>query len=330
MFLLNQNVPNYTIFFMVAGSKINNRFEWVDISKGIVILLMVIGHTNLPEFANRWIWSFHMPFFFFISGFLSGFSRPVIEFARHKTKQLIYPFVSYSLIVVVLWALAQRISPLDLLINVMQNGWGGIALWFVPVLYFSTIIVRLIPEKCLWISIVILILIASVLSSEKIELPWTLTSVPYASAMVAIGRVLKKWGKTIIEDNLNNSWTNVIICICGILGGLLISKYYRLDMACNQVKPVFQITIGALLGIVSMISFAIIISQLHLSIVKVFKWCGKNTYEIMALSQVIIILLNSYMEINPIFKYTIMACMIYMAVMIRQKISNKPLPKDPI
>ena len=47
------------------------RIEWVDISKGIAIILMIIGHSGIPHFLNNWIYSFHMPFFFFISGVLS-------------------------------------------------------------------------------------------------------------------------------------------------------------------------------------------------------------------------------------------------------------------
>ena len=32
--------------------------------------LMVMGHTGIPRIGNQWIYSFHMPLFFFISGFL--------------------------------------------------------------------------------------------------------------------------------------------------------------------------------------------------------------------------------------------------------------------
>lgn len=47
------------------------RFDWVDIAKGIAILLMILGHSSLPNMIQNWIYSFHMPFFFFISGVLN-------------------------------------------------------------------------------------------------------------------------------------------------------------------------------------------------------------------------------------------------------------------
>lgn len=54
--------------------KINNtRIEWVDIAKGIAIILMVIGH-EIPtgQMGYRFIFSFHMPLFLILSGFTSG------------------------------------------------------------------------------------------------------------------------------------------------------------------------------------------------------------------------------------------------------------------
>ena len=61
----------------------HKRIEWVDIAKGIAIILVVIGHVGssygseglyknsfLLNFTNRFVYSFHMAAFMFISGFL--------------------------------------------------------------------------------------------------------------------------------------------------------------------------------------------------------------------------------------------------------------------
>jgi fucose 4-O-acetylase-like acetyltransferase len=57
------------------------RLHWVDYAKGIGIFLVVVGHvlrglinssilqpSALLLFVDRWIYGFHMPLFFFISG----------------------------------------------------------------------------------------------------------------------------------------------------------------------------------------------------------------------------------------------------------------------
>ena len=46
------------------------RVDWIDLTKGIAIFLMVCGHIGLPGALSNWIWSFHMPLFFLMSGLL--------------------------------------------------------------------------------------------------------------------------------------------------------------------------------------------------------------------------------------------------------------------
>ena len=45
------------------------RIEWIDMAKGIGIILVIMGHISFrPESLNVWLCSFHMPLFFFLSG----------------------------------------------------------------------------------------------------------------------------------------------------------------------------------------------------------------------------------------------------------------------
>ena len=46
------------------------RYEHIDIARGVAILLVVLGHSCLTveNSLNRFILSFHMPLFFFLSG----------------------------------------------------------------------------------------------------------------------------------------------------------------------------------------------------------------------------------------------------------------------
>jgi fucose 4-O-acetylase-like acetyltransferase len=49
--------------------KSNDRIAWIDIAKGIGILLVIIGHMpSFPEWIRAWIFSFHMPLFFSFQG----------------------------------------------------------------------------------------------------------------------------------------------------------------------------------------------------------------------------------------------------------------------
>lgn len=57
----------------------SRHYDWADIAKGIAIILMVLGHSSLPAVIQNWIYSFHMPFFFFISGVLTKSVNSVTE-----------------------------------------------------------------------------------------------------------------------------------------------------------------------------------------------------------------------------------------------------------
>ena len=46
------------------------RKEFVDVARGLVIILMIIGHSNAPAEIIRGIYGFHMPFFFILSGYI--------------------------------------------------------------------------------------------------------------------------------------------------------------------------------------------------------------------------------------------------------------------
>lgn len=69
----------------------DNRFSTV---KAIGIVLMVIGHSGCPDYLHRLIYYFHMPLFFFCSGFF--YVKPITfndcaVAIRKKKKRLIFP-----------------------------------------------------------------------------------------------------------------------------------------------------------------------------------------------------------------------------------------------
>ena len=76
------------------------RDKTLDIAKGICIILMVIGHSGCPTYLNYFIYMFHMPCFFFISGWLLN-DRYITDLKTgliQKAKGSYYPFVKWTLI----------------------------------------------------------------------------------------------------------------------------------------------------------------------------------------------------------------------------------------
>lgn len=131
----------------------NEYQKWVDISKGVGIVLVVLGHSgNLS--LHHFIYWFHMPLFFLISGYLF---TPSLNFSQLLTRlnklfrRLLLPYFSYLAIITLLRYFLKFIEgSLDFnwlthdLLNVIIGGraiggWYG-PFWFVTTLFFTYII----------------------------------------------------------------------------------------------------------------------------------------------------------------------------------------------
>lgn len=72
--------------------KDSSRNQIIDIAKGIGILLVVYGHCGLP-FSGSLILYFHMPLFFFLSGWTFKENDTVKDFIIKRIRRLYLPFV---------------------------------------------------------------------------------------------------------------------------------------------------------------------------------------------------------------------------------------------
>jgi fucose 4-O-acetylase-like acetyltransferase len=87
------------------------RVGWVDHAKGIGIFLVVLGHvlgglqdasilhhSVWDEFVVRFIYSFHMPLFFFIAGLFvqRSANKPISRFFLDKLSVIVYPYFVWS------------------------------------------------------------------------------------------------------------------------------------------------------------------------------------------------------------------------------------------
>lgn len=78
-----------------GGAKGKERNEYVDLLKGFGILTVVAGHCGFPLLL--WVnpYAFHMPLFFFISGFFLNMSRTNYDFLKNKVERLLFPYYKY-------------------------------------------------------------------------------------------------------------------------------------------------------------------------------------------------------------------------------------------
>lgn len=70
----------------------------VSFAKGIGILLMVLGHTYFSAYGYALIYMFHMPLFFFLSGYCFKQSHldDFRSYARKRISKIYIPFVKWD------------------------------------------------------------------------------------------------------------------------------------------------------------------------------------------------------------------------------------------
>ncbi len=90
----------------------NNRNKQIALLTVFAMVLVVIGHSDITDnfkhlWIYRWVYSFHMPLFFFISGFLFYLTNPIDKFQRSsyssflkkKSVRLLIPFIFINTII---------------------------------------------------------------------------------------------------------------------------------------------------------------------------------------------------------------------------------------
>lgn len=115
----------------------SKRIEWIDIAKGIAIILVVYSHCGLHSvpYFGPWVDTVFMPFFFMLSGMLFSHGKygGFKSFTHKKWMTLIRPFIFFSLTVFVGYYYIGGEQYENLIRNFLSNGWPN-ALWFIPVL----------------------------------------------------------------------------------------------------------------------------------------------------------------------------------------------------
>ena len=138
-------------------SKESNRIECLDIAKGIGIILVIMGHTGfLTETLKTYVFSFHMPLFFVISGMVMCHKEDLLKERRSlfekKARSLLVPYFWFSLIYIIIYIVTYNLgltSKEDFLQSViyMFTFYGDSTLWFLPALLIAECGFYLLGQK---------------------------------------------------------------------------------------------------------------------------------------------------------------------------------------
>lgn len=185
------------------------RNHILDILRGIAILFVILGHiTRIPE-LQTYIWGFHLPLFFVISGYLFDKNKynSTKQFIVKKTKSLLIPYAFFYIVTFLYWILIERnirggeYSIINQLIGLIYGkysldymGFNG-ALWFIPCLFSIEVIYWFISKIKSWGIIILVVLGLNIigLSTYKWigDLPFGICPAMIAVCFYSFGNLIK-------------------------------------------------------------------------------------------------------------------------------------------
>ncbi len=131
------------------------RQGWIDTAKALAIYLVVLGHLDQSDLVSSFLWTFHVPLFFFVSGYLSKSVTPH-AFGRRLLTRLALPYVYLYMANVGLSALINHsFQPSTIGAELLGIVYGthaypdfiNAALWFLPALMIVETLYHLVLRR---------------------------------------------------------------------------------------------------------------------------------------------------------------------------------------
>ncbi len=193
---------------------IEKRKEYIDVAKGIGIILVIAGHCGLWKGITAFIYFFHMPLFFLLSGLVGNDNVPFGLYCKKKLKSLIYPYFTLGSIAIVYNTIIEHIRGINggstmLYKRIIALVYGNYiwesngkyigTLWFMPAMFCTALIcygikkIDRLKYRFIIIGFCYMLAVSSVYiyTTYNIRLPWCLDIAFLASIIYMSGVVLK-------------------------------------------------------------------------------------------------------------------------------------------
>lgn len=317
---------------VLTGATAGERIQWIDVFRAWMMFYIVWGHAmgvgDLGStLVNRYLYSFHVAAFFFISGYLfSGSDATFGRFFGKKCKSLLVPYYIFSLLSIgiftVLGSVASSglgvvVKSTDVLPNVLGmlygNGATGymkwnLPLWFIPCLFAMNIVfygveklvealkkklgVHTVMAGLFAVSVLLAVLNYYLLKLKK--LPFGLETVVYMLPFYIVGYWLRYFPKLFQSKSVGKLIVAAVMLCVGAVLAIIVQN--KVDYVTSRYENLIVFYVSAFF---SVMGFALLARCLSC---KWLTYMGKNTLPILLMHKFPIVFmqlfLGKYMERN--------------------------------
>ena len=219
--------------------------------------------------------------------------------------------------------------------TLITNGWGGIALWFVTTLIFvqvvyyliysfSCILLPSIKEYIIGFWVIVCTALSYRASQAGLVLPYKFENVGLALLFFASGSLCS----SIITKLKGKVWVMVFLFV---LTAVMSQCFPRFDICSNNFASGLPSVLLAFAGAIGVISLSKLLESYNGlgTLKKILTWAGQNTFIIMGLSQIIMLILISIIKgsINsPIINFTVRQVIMWASLVLLSKLFNQVCP----
>ena len=293
--------------------EITNRIIWIDILKGMGVLMVIAGHNlSISPISATLIWSVHMPLFFIVTGYTFK-KKETFERIKKDAKVLLVPYACGVIILLIsniIYNLFMKIpfGIFEIVIDYLQRGLYGSggnilslfedrihfhyigAIWFLCAMFIARVLFNeliKLDEKYIMVTIAGLsysgVIITNILTAQKgIWLPWSVQTGMTATMFLYVGYVACK------ESWMNKeNWIGKIVCV--IIWVIMIICGSRVYMVTNHYPLGAMNFIAAICGTACLAWIAQWVEHHSVLIKATLRYLGGNS---------IIILIFHLVELN--------------------------------
>jgi fucose 4-O-acetylase-like acetyltransferase len=282
----------------------SKRIAYLDIAKGIGILLVILGHNYVKASVpgmEQFVFSFHMPFFFLLSGMLFNPGYPLLVLFQRRFATLIRPYLASILLLYSIYFFYTDTSLTTLLRRIARSAYASgnyiewAQLWFLPHLFLLNMFAGALfllfygRIKWLWLRLVFLagmlwagIAFLPIYYMQKVNitgqtivldgLPFSADLLPITATYFLIGHEIRR---RVSERFLSSTWTLVIS------GALLITLNlifpFRIDFFFRTYDSFSVNTLEALSGCILVLAISSRIALKQNWLFSVLKYFGQIT-----------------------------------------------------
>ncbi|MGG3623525.1 acyltransferase family protein [Bacillus gobiensis] len=281
------------------------RIEWIDAAKGIGIILVVAGHVPTTDPIKQFIYSFHMPLFFFLSGLVfKSKDLGLKSFIQKKARSLLFPYVCFAIITYLFWFTVERHLPfssdsdvdpftpfMGIFLSIEDNHMMTYnpAVWFLTALFLVELAFFLYTKLTKGRFVVLFAALCGAIGyygSLRLEgsLPWNVDVVFTAIAFYAFGYAMKN------HLAQHKPKRTLITCVLLFIVTAYVESYnIRVDMRGNDYGNGLVFYLASLLGIAGTIYLSHKLKR-----VAFLTYLGRNSIVILLLQFVAIPIVKTF------------------------------------